>query len=276
MPGKSPRHTSMNMQNVGPPVPPRTETPEKLSFAPLTFRAFPLSAGGLRPEGPRLRRARRAPCLFLPRVSHARGSFRVGARARLLFSRAGKKLSFCSLRPGRKPAGQKPALNFREYVKRGAKRSPTHRNARKAELCSFDFSGVSLASRTCVEQVAHRVCSFAQPRPHAAGFGCGPNAGLLFSWAGKKLSFCSLRPGGSLPGKSPRQTSMNTQNVGPPVPQLTETPEKLSFAPWLFGRFPASRRFAARRAVKPASNEKEGESGERVQASPFAQKRLKS
>ena len=42
----------MNTQNVGPNVPPRTETPEKLSSAPLAFRAFPMSAGELRPEGP--------------------------------------------------------------------------------------------------------------------------------------------------------------------------------------------------------------------------------
>ena len=34
----------------------------------------------------RLRRARRAPCFFLPRVSHARGWFRVRAHAWLLFS----------------------------------------------------------------------------------------------------------------------------------------------------------------------------------------------
>ena len=91
----------------------------------------------------RLRRASRAPCLFLPRVSHARGFFQVRARARLLFSRTGKKPGSCSLRQGENP-----------------------------------------------------------------------------------------------PGKSPRQTFMNTQNVGPPVPPRTETPEKLSFAPWHFGRFP--------------------------------------
>ena len=69
---------------------------------------------------------------------------------------------------------------------------------------------------------------------------------------------------------------MNTQNVGPNVPPRTETPEKLSFALWLFGRFPVSRRFAAERPRKPASSEKEGEIGLRAQASPFAQKRLKS
>ena len=34
-----------------PAHPPHTETPEKLSFAPLAFRAFPMPAGGLRPKG---------------------------------------------------------------------------------------------------------------------------------------------------------------------------------------------------------------------------------
>ena len=38
-------------QRKGAGVPLCTETPEKLSFAPLAFRAFPLSAGGLRPNG---------------------------------------------------------------------------------------------------------------------------------------------------------------------------------------------------------------------------------
>ena len=66
-----------------------------------------------------LRWASRAPCLFLLRAAHARSWFRVRARAELLFFQAEKS-------PGA---------------------SPTHRNARKAELCSFGFSGVSPASR---------------------------------------------------------------------------------------------------------------------------------
>ena len=61
-----------------------------------------------RGESPRLRRAHlrwasRAPCLFLPRVSHARGWFRVRAHTGLLFSRAGRKPTSCSLRPGKSP-----------------------------------------------------------------------------------------------------------------------------------------------------------------------------
>ena len=39
-------------QRKAPAHPPRTETPEKLSSAPLAFRAFPPPAGGLRPERP--------------------------------------------------------------------------------------------------------------------------------------------------------------------------------------------------------------------------------
>ena len=137
----------------------------------------------LRPgKSPRLRRASRAPCLFLPHVSHARGSFRVQAHAELLFSRAGRNpapavsksrtVSLSSPRlartrffpgvgphrasvfPGKQkshllfPApGRKPAPNFHEYVKRGAKRSPTHRNARKAGALLLGFSSVSLTCR---------------------------------------------------------------------------------------------------------------------------------
>ena len=46
------------------------------------------------------------------------------------------------------PCGQeqKPAPNFHEYVKRGVKRSPTHRNARKAELCSLAFRAFPLSA----------------------------------------------------------------------------------------------------------------------------------
>ena len=130
---------------------------------------------------------------------------------------------------------------------------------------------------TCGGQFAHRVCVCVQPRTHAVHSKCGPAHGFCFPRQGKRPGSCSLRPGGSLPGKSPRQTSMNTQNVGPPVPPRTETPEKLSFAPLAFRAFSLiSRRFAARRAAKPASSEKKGEIGERAQASPFAQKRPKS
>ena len=64
----------------------------------------------------RLRRASRAPCLFLPHVSHARVWFRVWAHTGLLFSRAGRKPGFCSLRPGKSPhlrwASRAPGLFF--------------------------------------------------------------------------------------------------------------------------------------------------------------------
>ena len=150
----------------------------------------------------RLRRAIHAPCLCFRPAAHARAP--AVSKSRTLFfssprlartwffpSAGSRRASVFPSRQkahllfpaaGRKPAGQKPAPNFHEYAKRGAKRTPTHRNARKAELCSFGFSGVSLISR----------------------------------------------------------------------------------------------RFAARRAVKPASSAEEGKIGRRAQASPFAQKRLKS
>ena len=53
--------------------------------------------------GARLRRASRAPGLFLCPTAHARGWFRVRAHAWLLFSRAGRNPVFCSLRPGKSP-----------------------------------------------------------------------------------------------------------------------------------------------------------------------------
>ena len=82
----------------------------------------------------RLRRASRAPCLFLPRVSHARGFFRVWAHAGLLFPQAGRNPTSCSLRPGGNPPGKSPGA------------SPTHRNARKAELCSLAFRAFPLSA----------------------------------------------------------------------------------------------------------------------------------
>ena len=72
----------------------------------LPAKRFALSASSPRACGEqdaRLRRASRAPCLFLPRVSHARGWFRVRAHTGLLFSRAGRNPTSCSLRPGKSP-----------------------------------------------------------------------------------------------------------------------------------------------------------------------------
>ena len=92
--GESPAHVPCAREETrrakAPAHPPRTETLEKAELCSLAFQA-------------RLRRARRAPCLFLPRVSHARGWFRVQAHARLLFSRAGRKPVSCSLWPGKSP-----------------------------------------------------------------------------------------------------------------------------------------------------------------------------
>ena len=99
-------------------------------------------------------------------------------------------------------------------------------------------------------------CLWLRPVSHARGcFRVWARVELLFSRAGQKPVSCSLRQ-----GESPPQTSINEKNVGPNVPQRTETPEKLSFAPWLFGRFPASRRFAAEWPLKPASSEEKGRS----------------
>ena len=114
----------------------------------------------------RLRRASRAPCLFLPRVSHARaaapGKSRTVslsspclARTRLVPGAGphrasvfpgGEKAHLLFPAAGRKPAVRKPVPNFHEYVKRGATRSPTHRNARKAELCSLAFQTFPLSA----------------------------------------------------------------------------------------------------------------------------------
>ena len=145
----------------------------------------------------RLRRASHAPCLFLPRVSHARA-----------------------------PAAGKSRSGF-----------------------------VSLPNRART-----RLVPGARPRM-APVFPGRQESCLLFPAAGQK------------PAPNFR---FEKNNVGPPVPPRTETPEKLSFAPWLFGRFPVSRRFAAERPRKPASSAEEGKNGRRAQASPFAQKRLKS
>ena len=119
------------------------------------------------------------------------------------------------------PAGSSPAMQLVVC------RLPTKRFALSAS-----------SPRGCAGQFAHRVFFFPASRTHAAVSGCAPAHGSCFPRQGKRPGSCSLRPGGSLPGKSPRQTFINDKNVGPPVPPRTETPEKLSSAPWLFGRFP--------------------------------------
>ena len=107
----------------------------------------------------RLRRARRAPCLFPPRVSHARDFFRVQARARLLFSRA-----------GRKPAPA--ASNSRGCAEHTCGGQFAHAPSRRRAVCAGSLvtraegCGAS-AARTCGGQFAHRVCAFAQPHTPA-------------------------------------------------------------------------------------------------------------
>ena len=189
--------------------------------------------------------------------THA-AAFGVQARTKLLFSRAGRKpaaapsksrtpavgnsrsLSFSSPRLARTRllSGCRPALSFcsprqteilapvpcsREETQPSESpgASPTHRNARKAELCSLAFRAF----------------------PLSAG---------------------GLRPEGPCkPASSEKKGEIRPQGAG--VPLRTETLEKLSFAPGLFKRFPVSRRFAARRAVKPASSAEEGKNSRREQ-----------
>ena len=89
-----------------------------------------------------------------------------------------------------------------------------------------------------------------RPVSHARDcFQVRARARLLFSQTSRDPVSCSLRRGGNPPGENLRQTSMNTQNVGPNVPPRTETPEKLSFAPWLFGRFPCQPAVCGRKAA---------------------------
>ena len=123
----------------------------------------------------RLRRASRAPCLFLPRVSHARGWFRVRARARLLFPQAGKKPApapgksrtvFVAAFEPRTPAvfsEYRPTLSFyfpgqgeipppgpcgREETRRA--KAPAHpqrtETPEKLELCSLAFRAFPLSA----------------------------------------------------------------------------------------------------------------------------------
>ena len=116
-------------------------------------------------------------------------------------------------------------------------------------------------------------CLWLRPVSHARGwFRVQAHAELLFSRAGKRPGFCFLRL-----GKSPHQTFINEKNVGPNVPPRTETLEKAELCSLVFSSVSLiSRRFAARRAAKRPAARKRGEISERVQASPFAQKRLKS
>ena len=93
------------------------------------------------------------------------------------------------------------------------------------------------------------------------------------------LSFSSPRLARTrlISGARPRTAPVfPDRGKAPARPPRTETPEKLSFAPWLFGRFPCQPAICGLkgRVSRPAAR-KRGEISERVQASPFAQKRSK-
>ena len=130
--------------------------------------------------------------------------------------------------------------------------------------CGGQFARLRRASRA--------PCLWLRPVSHARGwFRVQAHAELLFSRAGKRPGFCFLRL-----GKSPHQTFINEKNVGPNVPPRTETLEKAELCSLVFSSVSLiSRRFAARRAAKPASSQKKGKISERAQASSFAQKRSK-
>ena len=197
----------------------------------------------------RLRRANRAPGLFLCPTAHARGCFGVGTLAELLFSRAGRKPAAA---PGTPAVGnsrtRRPGAGLSATAGSSPALLPVMRRL-PAKRFALSASSPRLARpRTCGGQVAHPVFFFSASRTHAVGSGCAP-----------ALSSCFPR-----------------QRKAPAHPPRTETLEKLSSAPWLFKRFPASRRFAAERPRKPASSAEEGKNGRRAQEwgskgrSPFA------
>ena len=111
----------------------------------LSFLSLHLARTRLIP-GARLRRASRAPCLFLSCVSHVRGSFRVWAHAELLFSQANRNPASCSLRPGGNPPGKSPRQTSMNTQNVGPNVPPRTETPEKLELCSFGFSGVSLSA----------------------------------------------------------------------------------------------------------------------------------
>ena len=81
-------------------------------------------------------------------------------------------------------------------------------------------------SRGCAGQVAHRVFFFPASRTPAAGSGCAPTLSFYFPGQGES------------PPPVPCGREETRRAKAPAHPPRTETPEKLSFAPWLFGRFP--------------------------------------
>ena len=120
---------------------------------------------------------------------------------------------------------------------------------------------------TCGGQFAHRVCVFAQPRTHAVHSKCAPAHGFCFPGQGESLTSVPCGRGGNLPSKSPRQTSMNTQNVGPPVPPTHRNARKAELCSLAFRAFPRQPAVCGPKGrTKPASSQKKGEIGERAQA----------
>ena len=122
-------------------------------------------------------------------------------------------------------------------------------------------------ARGCAEQFAHRVCACAQPRTHArlrrasrapclclcpAAHARAPavgnsRTGFVAAFGPRTtavLSGCKPMPGSCFPGQAgilspvPCGREETRRAKAPARPQRTETPEKLSSAPWLFGRFP--------------------------------------
>ena len=83
-----------------------------------------------------------------------------------------------------------------------------------------------LFKRACGGQFTHSVCIFAQPRTHAAGSVCVPAHGSCFPGQGGNLV------------SVPCGREETRRAKAPAHPPRTETSEKLSFAPWLFRRFP--------------------------------------
>ena len=128
-------------------------------------------------------------------------------------------------------------------------------------------------TRGCAGQIAHRVCISALPRTHAVLSGCAPAHGFCFPGQAESLHSCSLRPGENPPGETFHEYAKRGAKRTP-THRNARKAELCSFG--FSGVSLVSRRFAARRAVKPASSERKGVTGRRAQASPFAQKRLKS
>ena len=103
----------------------------------------------------RLRRAHHAPCLFLPRVSHARAP--AVSKTRTQF------VPFPGLARPRLVPGARPRT---ASVGRGPQKAFLHR--------SYDTAAVPGKSRGCAGHITHPVCAFSQPRTHAAFFECAP------------------------------------------------------------------------------------------------------